>query len=106
MTKRRLVAGVVAQGMGESVDYAFDFKKFVEAYGAPTSEGTCELYDLTQDEEVTDTNLAGSAVLSGTVVTSRIAYNLVEDHEYQLTQAANFAGGRVFSGYVLIRGER
>jgi len=106
MTSRRLAAGVVPQGTDETVEYKFDFKKFVGEYGAPTGEGACTLYDKTSEADVSATKLSGAASLTGNVVTTKLVAALEEDHQYQLNQAAEFTGGLIFSGYILIRGER
>ena len=103
---RRRVAGTVPQGTDEEVAYKFDFRNFVEDYGAPTSEGACTLYDITDGtEDVSATKLTGAASLSGNVVTSKIVTGLLDGHRYRLTQAAGFTGGLTFSGYVVIDGE-
>ena len=104
-SKLRLVAGLLPQGIDEAVEYPFDFLKYVTDYGAPTAEGTVELWDLTDDEDASGL-LVGSPSLSGNVVTSSIVTGLTLGHRYQLTQAANFTGGVIFSGFLLIQAER
>lgn len=105
MSKRRIV-GTVVQAMDEAIPYEIDWSKYVGKYGSPSAAGVCTLYDNTSEEDVSATKLSGSASLSGNVITTKLVSGLEEDHEYQLNQAADFAGGLTFSGYVIIRGER
>ena len=89
------------QGQDEEIAYEFDFSK----WGSSPSNPSVTLYDTkNKNDDLSSSNLSGSAGVSGNIVTTPLVYDLVIGGEYKLVVQVTIDGNKL-SAFIRIIGE-
>jgi len=99
-TKREVNESPLTQGTDESIAYTIDFTR----WGTPSSP-TVTLYDETAAEDVSSTNLTGSASVDSNEVTTPAVHSLTRGHNYRLSCVVTI-DGNTMSAFLRIKAER
>lgn len=97
------------QGSRERVAYRFNWTEFIgSSTDAPStdvsSSDSFQLYDMTNDADVTATKLSGSGSVDGNYITTPLVISLVAGVDYRLSSKIVMSTNTL-DPYLLIRGE-
>ena len=101
---REVKESPLRQGTDEEIAYIFDFTELGTPSTDVSSTDSFQVYDMTNEADVTDTVLSGSGSVSTYYVTTPLVTSLTAGVDYKLTSKVEISSNTI-SAYAIIRGE-
>jgi hypothetical protein len=101
-SNREVIESPLTQGVDEQIKYTLD----TTPWGGSPSSATAKIFSISNGTKVdtTITNISGSSMISGNIITLPTVSNLIVRTTYRL-EVQFTVGGNLFEAYVIIIGE-